>query len=191
MGVANECQKGANSSLHEHPWIFPMPTLFCHFDTPATTQNWQPINDGVMGGVSTSRMRFDVNGYAVFEGEVSLENNGGFASVRTSLLDLGCTNTTAYVLTVWGDGHTYKLNMRTDTGFDGVNYQAAFTPVPGLWTQSVLRVADFEPRFRGRTVQGVPRLHLEAVRQVGLMISDKQAGAFRLMVKSIEAVATL
>jgi NADH dehydrogenase [ubiquinone] 1 alpha subcomplex assembly factor 1 len=168
-----------------------MSSLILRFDTPASTQNWQPINDGVMGGVSVSRMRFDMAGHAVFEGEVSLENNGGFASVRASELDLGCPDTAGYVLTVWGDGHTYKLNLRTDSGFDGVNYQAVFTPMPGLWTQTVLPLAAFEPSFRGRIVQGAPPLQPERVRQVGLMISDKQAGQFRLMVKTIEAVATL
>jgi hypothetical protein len=54
-----------------------MPALIYRFNTPASTQNWQPINDGVMGGVSVCRMRFDLSGHAVFEGEVSLENNGG------------------------------------------------------------------------------------------------------------------
>lgn len=136
-------------------------------------------------------MRYDLAGYAVFEGEVSLENNGGFASVRASELELGCADTVGYVLTVWGDGHTYKLNLRTDSGFDGVNYQAVFTPAPGLWTQTVLPLVAFEPSFRGRTVQGAPPLQPEMVRQVGLMISDKQAGEFRLMVKTVEAVATL
>jgi hypothetical protein len=57
------------------------------------------------------------------------------------------------VLTVWGDGRTYKLNFRTDSGFDGVNYQAAFTPSPGSWTQTVLPLAAFSPTFRGRLVQ--------------------------------------
>ncbi|MDD2882174.1 MAG: CIA30 family protein [Rhodoferax sp.] len=168
-----------------------MPTLIYRFDTPTSTQNWQPINDGVMGGVSVSRMRFDMSGHAVFEGEVSLENNGGFASVRVSQLDLGCADTAGYVLTVWGDGHSYKLNLRTDSGFDGVNYQAVFTPAPGLWTQTVLPLTAFEPNFRGRIVQEAPPLHPERVRQVGLMISDKQAGEFRLLVKTIEAVSAL
>jgi len=168
-----------------------MSSLIHRFDTPASTQNWLPINDGVMGGVSVSRMRFDMAGHAVFEGKVSLENNGGFASVRASELELGCADTVGYVLTVWGDGHTYKLNLRTDSGFDGVNYQAVFTPVPGLWTQTVLPLAAFEPSFRGRIVQGAPPLQPERVRQVGLMISDKQAGEFRLMVKTIDAFATL
>ncbi len=142
-----------------------------------------------MGGVSASRLRFDVAGHAVFEGDVSLENNGGFASVRASWLDLGCADTVAYGLTAWGDGHTYKLNLRTDSGFDGVNYQAVFTPAPGLWTQTVLPVAAFAPNFRGRVVQAAPPLQPEQVRQVGLMISDKQAGEFRLPVKTLEALS--
>ena len=165
-----------------------MLTLIHRFDTPASTQNWLPVNDGVMGGVSSSQMRFALAGHAVFEGVVSLENNGGFASVRASQLDLGSSDTVAYLLTVWGDGHTYKLNFRTDLGFDGVNYQAAFTPALGQWTQISLPVAAFAPSFRGRAVKGVPPMQPEAVRQVGLMISDGQAGAFLLLVKAIEAV---
>lgn len=168
-----------------------MPHLNHAFDTPAATQQWQAINDGVMGGVSVSRLRFDPTGFAIFEGEVSLENNGGFASVRAPVVDLGCADTVAYVLTVCGDGRTYKLNLRTDTGFDGVTYQAAFTPAPGRWTQAVLPLGAFEPRFRGRPVPGAPPLRPEAVKQMGLLISDSQAGAFRLMLKSIDALATL
>lgn len=94
----------------------------------------------------------------------------------------------AYLLTVWGDGHTYKLNLRIDSGFDGVNYQAAFTPASGLWTQVVLPLATFDPNFRGRRVPGAPPLQPAEVKQVGLMISDRQAGAFRLLVKTLEAV---
>jgi hypothetical protein len=168
-----------------------MPTLIHRFDTPASTKNWESINDGVMGGVSIGRLRFDMAVHAVFEGKVSLENNGGFASVRASRLDLGCSDTVAYGLTAWGDGHTYKLNLRTDSGFDGVNYQAVFTPAPGLWTQIVLPVTAFEPNFRGRKVPGASALLPQAVKQVGLMISDKQAGVFRLMVKTIEATSNV
>ena len=42
--------------------------------------------------------------------------------------------------------------------------------------------------FRGRFVQGALPLRPSAVRQVGLMISGRQAGEFRLMVKAIEAL---
>ncbi len=172
----------------EVPYDCAMPNLIHRFDTPASVELWQAINDGVMGGVSAGQLRFDSAGYAVFEGDVSFENNGGFASVRAPGLALGAADTVAYVLTVWGDGHTYKLNLRTDTGFDGVTYQAAFTLAPGRWTQAVLPLLMFEPRFRGRLVQDAPPLRPEAVKQIGLVISDRQAGVFRLMVKTIEAV---
>src|SRR5664279_6128413 len=160
-----------------------MPTLIHFFDTPSSTQDWHPIDDGVMGGVSFSQLRFDSNGYAVFKGEVSLQNNGGFASVRTSSLRLGGPGTLAYSLTAWGDGRTYKLNLRTEAGFGGANYQASFTPTAEQWSHIVLPVAEFLPTFRGRFVQGAPSLRPELVTQVGLMVSDKQTGPFRLLVK--------
>ena len=56
-------------------------TLF-DFSTATNAPAWQVVNDDVMGGVSTSRFSV-TNGVAVFRGEVSLENNGGFASVRS------------------------------------------------------------------------------------------------------------
>ena len=164
-----------------------MQTLIHNFDTPASTQDWHPINDGVMGGVSTSRLAFNFAGHAVFEGTVSLQNGGGFASVRTSSLQLGGRATVAYSLTTWGDGRTYKLNLRTDAGFDGMNYQAIFTPTAGQWSHVILPIIEFSPTFRGRLVQGAPPLRPELVTLVGLMISDKQAGPFRLLVKSIAA----
>ncbi len=168
-----------------------MTSLIHRFDDPSSIQDWHAINDGVMGGVSFSRLRFDIGGLAVFEGEVSLLNNGGFASVRTSSLQLGRLGTVAYVLSAWGDGRTYKLNLRTDTGFDGLNYQASFNPVIGRWSQIELPVADFLPTFRGRVVQGAPSLRPDLVIQVGLMIADKRAGPFRLLVRSIEAVESV
>ncbi len=42
-----------------------------------------------------------------------------------------------------------------------------------------------------RVMPEAPVLRPAAVKQIGLLIADKQAGAFRLMVKTIEAVATL
>ena len=46
------------------------------------TLPWRSINDGVMGGLSSGGMRLE-DGIAVFSGTLSLENNGGFSSVRS------------------------------------------------------------------------------------------------------------
>jgi hypothetical protein len=155
------------------------------FHSAESIADWSAIDDVVMGGVSSSRLRHDPAGHALFEGVVSLENNGGFASVRSRPRDLGAPGAAAYRVEVRGDGKRYKVNLRTDEAFDGVNYQAAFAPPPGEWTTVRLPVSGFRPTFRGRAVAGAPPLDPARVRQIGLMIADGQAGAFALAIRAI------
>src|SRR5512145_2802076 len=68
------------------------------FDSPESVRDWSPVDDAVMGGVSRSRLRFDSGGHAVFEGAVSLANNGGFASVRTAPGDFAAPGARTYLL---------------------------------------------------------------------------------------------
>jgi NADH dehydrogenase [ubiquinone] 1 alpha subcomplex assembly factor 1 len=164
-----------------------MPRELFRFESPGSVADWSAIDDGVMGGVSRSGLQYDPAGHAVFEGTVSLEHNGGFASVRSRPLDLGLAGAADYLLEVCGDGKRYKLNLRTDDALDGVNYQAAFEAPLGAWTLVRLPVAGFRPTFRGRSVAGAPPLDPARVRQVGLMIADRQAGHFALAVRSIRA----
>ena len=63
-------------------------TLF-DFSKPDAAQAWQPVNDGVMGGVSDGRFKITDQGTMEFLGTLSLENNGGFASVRSRRSNLG------------------------------------------------------------------------------------------------------
>ena len=65
-----------------------MPNVLFDFSAPTAADAWSAIDDRVMGGVSRSRLRHDTAGHAVFEGEVSLAQNGGFASVRSSPVGL-------------------------------------------------------------------------------------------------------
>jgi len=162
-----------------------MPLDLFRFQSAQAIADWSAIDDAVMGGVSSSRLRHDAAGHAVFEGVVALDNNGGFASVRSRPLDLGAPGAVSYVLEVRGDGKRYKLNLRTDDAFDGVNYQASFETPPGAWTLVRLPVSGFSPTFRGRTVPDAPPLDPIRVRQVGLMIADRQVGAFALAVRAI------
>jgi monofunctional biosynthetic peptidoglycan transglycosylase len=155
------------------------------FAGPTHAPIWQVVNDDVMGGVSSSRFSV-TNGVAVFRGELSLDNNGGFASVRSlpSRHDLaGCD---AFLIRLRGDGHRYKFTVRTDAGFDSPIYQASFPTKPGEWAELRLPMMDFVPTFRGRVLTNVPPLDPDVVVSVGLLISDKQEGPFRLEVAWIK-----
>jgi hypothetical protein len=164
-----------------------MPETLFLFDCPEAVSAWSAIDDRVMGGVSRSALRFDPAGHAVFSGQVAPDNNGGFASVRASVSPLAAGDIDAIELVVRGDGRRYKLNLRIDHGFDGVNYQAAFAPPAGIWTRQELALADFQPTWRGRMVPDAPALRGARIEQVGLMIADRQFGGFELAIQGIWA----
>ena len=161
------------------------------FDFTITTNSpfWQIVNDDVMGGVSTSQFQVIPNGGAVFSGVVSLENNGGFASVRSSPMRQNLSGLDAFVVRLGGDGRRYKFTVRTETGFDTPIYQCALATKRGEWEEHWLPFQDFIPTFRGRVLTGVPPLDPARVTSVGFLISDKQDGSFQLEVEWIKASA--
>jgi hypothetical protein len=160
----------------------PQRSVLLDFDDPVEISQWTPVNDAVMGGMSRSAFELAVPGIARFRGVVSLENSGGFASVRTAPRGWASSGASAFLLRVLGDGHAYKFTLRTDDGFDGVQYQSRFTPPAGEWQEARLAVASFAATFRGRSVPGSAPLDPDRVRALGLMISDRQAGPFELLV---------
>lgn len=155
------------------------------FADPNTADVWQAIDDRVMGGVSRSRLRSAASGHAVFEGEVSLERNGGFASVRSSPGERGLLGAATCLIEVRGDPKQFKLSLLTDDGFDSLNYQASFTPAGGAWQRLHLPLTEFRATFRGREVLEAPPLDSARIRQVGLMIASRQAGPFALDIRRI------
>ena len=163
-------------------------TLF-DFQTTTNTAAWQIVNDDVMGGVSTGKFGV-TTGVAVFRGEVSLETNGGFASVRSLAARHDLAGCDAFVIRVLGDGHRYKFTARTERSFDSPIYQVVFLTKKGEWEELCLPMKDFVPTFRGRVLTDVPPLDPAKVTSAGFLISDKQAGAFRLEVAWIRASAT-
>ena len=155
----------------------PMPLVT--FEAP-DLEPWLPVHDGVMGGISRGGLQGTDEGTAVFSGELSLANNGGFASVRRPVEGQGLARHDGLNLRVRGDGRTYQLRLRTDGRYDGVAYRALFATTADTWTTVSLPFSAFEPTFRGRILSGVPALDPDRVRQVALMLADKTAGPFRL-----------
>ena len=152
------------------------------FSRPEVIRALRVVNDGVMGGVSTSRLA-SVAGAMVFEGHLSLENNGGFASFRgTARLPDGCA---AVLLTVRGDGRRYKLTLKLDDGPGTALYQAAFD-APHEWRTLRFEPTDFTASFRGRPV-AAPVVRFADVQLVGLLSADRQSGAFRIELKDFAA----
>jgi NADH dehydrogenase [ubiquinone] 1 alpha subcomplex assembly factor 1 len=165
------------------PFTFAGPPLL-DFSSPDVVRTFQVINDGVMGGLSTSRLNL-APGSMSFTGEVSLENNGGFASFRGPVKFPA--DSTVLLLRVRGDGRRYKLTLRLDDGPRTAQYQAAFV-ASQEWKTWRFQPADFHASFRGRAV-AAPPVQFADVRYVGLLISDRQSGPFTIELKEIRTEA--
>ena len=108
---------------------------FTHQETSGV---WMIVNDGVMGGVSESNVSWEPEGVLVFEGILSLDYGGGFASTRTWSDDWQMGGYEGIILSVRGDGRKFQFRCRLENTFDGISYRHSFATAKGEWLEIVL-----------------------------------------------------
>jgi monofunctional biosynthetic peptidoglycan transglycosylase len=156
------------------------------FGGPEAAQQWQAVNDGVMGGVSDGRFTITDEKTLEFSGTLSLENNGGFASVRTKATDLDIEAGDTLVVRVKGDGREYVLNLYTKSRRMAFSYRAPLPTTKDEWTEVRVPLEDFIPTAFGRRVQGMGPVGPDQINGLGFMLSDKKPGKFRMQVESVK-----
>jgi monofunctional biosynthetic peptidoglycan transglycosylase len=155
------------------------------FGNPEAADQWQSVNDGVMGGRSDGQFKMTADKTMEFFGTLSLENNGGFASVRTrpSKLDLGPGDT--LVARVRGDGRKYNFNLYVPRRLTAFSYRADFETKKDEWIEVEIPLDKFEATSFGRVVQNQP-LNPAEVNGLGILLGDNKAGPFKLEVEWIK-----
>ena len=153
------------------------------FDGPDAAQKWQAVNDGVMGGVSEGRFKITADKTMEFSGRLSLENNGGFASVRTKLTNFDIHGGDTLVVRVKGDGREYVLNIYTNSRRMAFSYRAPLPTTRDEWTEVSVPLDEFIPTSFGNRVQGMGPVEPDQINSLGFMLSDKKPGPFKLEVE--------
>ena len=152
------------------------------FAGPDTAQKWQAVNDNVMGGVSDGRYRITVDKTLEFSGRLSLENNGGFTSVRTKPTNLEINAGDTIIVRLKGDGREYVLNLYTKSRRIAFSYRAPLPTTKDEWTEVSVPLDEFIPTSFGNRVQGMGPVEPNQINSLGFMLSDKKAGPFKLEV---------
>ncbi len=152
------------------------------FNRNAPLDNWVVIEDGVMGGRSRGSLRLDGEGHGLFSGKVSLENNGGFASIRLDCGRVPLSDAHAVVLQVKGDGKRYQFRIRASKR-DAHAYIHYFE-TNGDWEQISLPLHAFYPTFRGRKLE-LPNFASDSLEEIGILIGNQRQEYFELRIKSI------
>ncbi len=158
------------------------------FDRPSSAHKWKTVDDVVMGGQSSSRVRWircdDESGALRFDGEVSLENNGGFCSTRNfGHWQLGRAR--ELVWTLRGVERRFVATLRDETTPAGASFRHPFWPTGDKWQEVRLCLDDFRLFRRGKKLSSEARVDASHIESFGFLVADGRAGTFCLELKKL------
>ena len=150
-----------------------------------TTKDWRVVNDGVMGGLSQGTVSY-VDDIMHFEGTLSLENNGGFSSIRGPLKNYDLSSFEKVTIRFRGNGGTFGLRLKTDEPYYMPYFKMNFLPTDE-WQTMTFDLRDF-PQWRLNDLTGskADTESLSKIIRLGIIKSDKKVGPFELDVDYIK-----
>lgn len=157
-------------------------TQLFKFSTDFKANQWIIVNDGVMGGISTSTIKLTNTQNGVFSGTVKLENNGGFASVRHTVRDADVSKKTKFILRIKGDGKVYQFRCKANL-YDRHSYVFEFKTT-GDWQEVEIPFSEMYPRFRGYRLD-LPNYQGESLAEIAFLIGNKVRETFQLEIDYI------
>jgi len=143
-----------------------------------TENKWRIVNDGVMGGLSSSKVNVE-DAKIIFSGNVSLENNGGFASLRSPIKDYNFENFSGIEIKIKGDGKRYSISMKETTYFSGYFYTSTFETKKDEWVTIKIPFDQFKLYYFGKEIKSDKKIPLNNIKEISLLIGDKQSGSFK------------
>ena len=152
------------------------------FSKDSDIGRWQVTDDVVMGGVSSGSFKLSPEGYGVFEGHVSLENNGGFSSVRYRFPEMEVSQEATLLLKLKGDGKRYQVRVRDN--FDNYYSYIAYFETTGDWQEIKIPLEEMYPSFRGRKLI-LPNFSNNQIKEIAFLIANKKEEHFRLLIDMI------
>lgn len=158
------------------------------FNHDCKLENWQVVDDIVMGGRSNGQLSLNSDGNGVFKGNVSIENNGGFSSIQLNLDVVKTVKNQVIELQLKGDGSLFQFRIKA-TKYDRHSYVYDFKTT-GQWETILIPLNKMYPSFRGYTLD-IPNFNQSQIERVGFLKASKINSAFQLEIKSISLSATL
>jgi NADH dehydrogenase [ubiquinone] 1 alpha subcomplex assembly factor 1 len=153
------------------------------FNKSSNIKNWIVIDDVVMGGKSSGSFKLSSDGYGIFMGDISLENNGGFSSVRYRFEKILINKSTKISVRIKGDGKKYQFRIKSNSG-DYYSYISPFSTT-GEWQEIEIPLKDMYPSFRGRKLDQ-PNFSNDAIEEITFLIGNKNKEKFQLLIDKIE-----
>jgi len=157
--------------------LFTSSQVLFDFNIDSSLSEWTIVNDGVMGGISKSEMIINKDGNAQFSGSVSLDYNGGFASVRYNPNKIDVSSAEAIVIRCKGVPNRYQI--RTKSSSKERHSYIQYINVTEEWQEIEIAMKEMYPQFRGYELDmpNYPKIDLE---EFAILIANKRYEDFQL-----------
>jgi NADH dehydrogenase [ubiquinone] 1 alpha subcomplex assembly factor 1 len=159
------------------------PILLFDFNLESNISTWNIVDDGVMGGLSSSEFFVDSAGNGKFKGTVSTENNGGFCSVQHYLKPISLKENKIFSIRLKGDGKKYQFRAKSKRS-DYYSYVYEFQTTID-WQTIEIPISEMYPSFRGRTLS-MPNYDGTSLEEIAFLIGNKRNENFQLLIDKIE-----
>ena len=152
------------------------------FSEDSNLKYWSVVDDGVMGGISRGSLRVNYEGYGVFKGYISLENYGGFSSIRYNTGSVNIADYESISIRVFGDDKDYQLRIKSDY-YDRHVYVTNFY-AERKWQEILIPLDQMKPYFRGRELR-MSNFKQNSIVEIGILIGNKVEEDFTLFIDKI------
>lgn len=159
------------------------PQILFDFNNKSDLSQWTIVNDGVMGGVSESDLTISKNGNAIFKGKVSLDYNGGFASVRYNPDQIDVNGFEKIVIRCKGIPNRYQL--RTKSSWRERHSYIQYIDITDEWQEIEVDLSAMYPQFRGYELD-MPNYPKEALGEFAILIANKRYEDFQMEIDWIK-----
>ena len=148
-------------------------------------RDWVLINDDVMGGLSQATAHIAGN-RIIFQGEISLANNGGFASLRSTWTERDLSEFSKVNIRYKSGERAFGFVLENNRLYYRPNYKYMLPPTSGEWQTLSMNLSEFKSYTMGR--ENGYTLSDETLRSIlryGVILYDKQSGPFQLEIDYI------
>lgn len=154
-----------------------------------SASQFQSMNDGVMGGVSSGQVTFNIDDRcASYVGVVRTANNGGFSSIRMQQRFPDAQGFNGFYVDCMSQDSSkiFEFSVKDLDGLPNyISYKASFKPPVGTFSKVFIPFSAFGPPERMGRILGGPGFDKSSLAEIGFMIKKPSTGEFAFFFREI------
>jgi hypothetical protein len=156
-------------------------------NTSGKIQDWVLISDIIMGGISKAMIKYTDNS-VIMKGDISLDNFGGFASVKTRFKAIDLSTFSGINIRYKALNQQFAFTLEETQNWTRPNYKKEFTSnKQDTWEIATIYLKDFKEYVIGEaTGEYINLSSRKNILRMGIISTDKREGPFSLEIDYIE-----